>query len=157
MNGLPLPAGLVQIIRDGQGEWAQWMMKEHIMRDLVDAYGHHFDCPSIEIFNLDSMIEETAELSQRLHPYDELEPIGEAEIPGFIPDVKDFSKIVMFGKTGSGEPFCLDYRDSLQEPTVIFCEDGYWQRVAPSFAAFMELFEPYEFCEYVRRKDELYD
>ena len=66
----------------------------------------------------------------------------QAEVPGFLPYIGDYSQIVVFGSTGSGDPFCLDYRDDPQEPKVIFFQDGYWQRVAPNFDAFWELLEP---------------
>jgi SMI1/KNR4 family protein SUKH-1 len=136
VNGLPLPAGLVRVLHDTGGAWTPWAQKEP-----VNAYGDELYA-SVETSSLEDMIEETASLPERFEPYDELEPDDEIEIPDFIPDVKDFSKIVVFGSTGSGEPFCLDYRDSLQEPKVIFRRDAYWRRVAPNFAAFWELLEP---------------
>jgi hypothetical protein len=136
VNGLPLPAGLVQVLHDTGGDWTTWAQKAP-----VNAYGDELYA-TVETSSLERMIERTAALSKRFEPYDELEPEGEIEIPDFIPDVKDFSKIVVFGNTGSGEPFCLDYRDDPQEPKVIFFRDGYWRRVAPTFGAFWELLEP---------------
>jgi len=103
------------------------MTKEHVMKEHLDAYRYYFPFASIELFNLDSMVEKTGELPrrfERFEPYDEKELNGESEIHGLISDIKDFSKIVVFGKTGGGEPFCLDYRGSLQEPKVIFWSNG---------------------------------
>lgn len=137
VNGLPLPAGLIKVLHDTGGEWGQWEFKQS-----TNAYGDPFDA-DFEMSSLDRIIEETTELPGWLEPYayDETEPLDTIPIPGFIPDVKDYSKIVWFGKTGSGEPFCLDYRESLQQPKVIFRQDGYWRRAAPDFDTFWALLE----------------
>jgi len=139
VNGLPLPAALAQIVRDARGEWTPWCFKEKT--EPVNAYGDEFDA-SIETSSLERMIEETAALPHRFDLVDEEESNRQAEVPGFLPYIGDYSQIVVFGSTGSGDPFCLDYRDNPQEPRVIFFQDGYWQRVAPNFAAFWELLEP---------------
>lgn len=69
------------------------------------------------------------------------EPSVEADAPGYIPDIVDFSKIVCFGISGDGAPFCFDFRDNESNPSVIWWDDVYWRRVAPDFASFLELFD----------------
>jgi hypothetical protein len=64
-----------------------------------------------------------------------------AHLPGFLPFLSDFSKIVYFGDTDAGEAFCFDYRESPEEPSVIHWADAYWRRFAPNFDAFISLFD----------------
>ncbi|MEI8592898.1 SMI1/KNR4 family protein [Photobacterium sp. Hal280] len=60
--------------------------------------------------------------------------------PGEISDITDFSKIVCFGYSSDGSPFCLDFRDG-HEASVIWWDDVYWRRISPSIECFMGLFE----------------
>jgi hypothetical protein len=48
---------------------------------------------------------------------------GEDE-PGFIPDVVDFSLIICFAVDGEDAPFCFDYRDDKENPSVIYWADA---------------------------------
>jgi SMI1/KNR4 family protein SUKH-1 len=151
VNGLRLPAALAQIVHKGQGVWTTWIMKEP-----VDAYGDHFDRDRLEILGYDPMVEETAALPDRFVYVSEEDARGEADNLGFIPYIQgysDCSKIVVFGQDGSGWPFCLDYRENLQEPRVVFRDETHWRRLAQNFAAFMELIEPYDDDEFDRRMD----
>lgn len=59
---------------------------------------------------------------------------------GMIEDIKDFDQILWFAIAGDGSPFCLDYRDNPQEPSVIWWDDTCWRRLAPSFRDFCVLF-----------------
>src|SRR5690242_2298452 len=52
---------------------------------------------------------------------------------GFLPFIADFSKIVHFGNTHPGAPYCLDYRENADEPNVIQWHLNYWRRFAPNF------------------------
>ena len=61
--------------------------------------------------------------------------------PRFIPDIVDFSKIVCFGMSADGAPFCFDFRDNLEQPSVIWWADAYWRRVAPDFDSFVALLD----------------
>jgi hypothetical protein len=152
VNGLPLPAALVRIIRDGQGKFTYWMMKDHVIKERVDAYGEYFDGTHLDIFDYDTIAEKTAKLPTRFVLPSEANYNYEAGSPGFLPLIRDHSKIVVFGEPGSGEPFCLDYRDNPQEPKVIWFDSyAYWRRVAPNFVAFLELLEPYDQNEFERR------
>src|SRR5207245_5850939 len=47
---------------------------------------------------------------------------GNAEydhLPGFIPFITDFSRIVQFGRDGCEDAYCFDYRDYRDEPSPI--------------------------------------
>jgi hypothetical protein len=77
-----------------------------------------------------------------------------ADWPGAIPYIRDFSQIVQFGRSGSGEAFCFDFRDNRQEPSVIFWDDCYWRRVASDFEIFIDLFKPYDSEEFLQTLDE---
>ncbi|HEY1108098.1 MAG TPA: SMI1/KNR4 family protein [Opitutaceae bacterium] len=66
---------------------------------------------------------------------------GDEARPGGIAYIRDFSRIVCFAISGDGAPFCLDYRESLEQPAVIWWDDIYWRKIAPDFAAFVGLFD----------------
>lgn len=59
-------------------------------------------------------------------------------------EISDITRIVCFGSTPSGEPFCFDFAEDPQEPSVIYWDDGDWQRVDPNFETFISQFEPME-------------
>ncbi len=61
--------------------------------------------------------------------------------PGAIPDIVDFVEIVCFAIAGGGEPFCFDYRESSDQPSVTWWDDVYWRRVSPDFEAGLQLFD----------------
>lgn len=49
--------------------------------------------------------------------------------------------MICFGISGDGAPFCLDYRTSENEPSVIWWDDIYWRKVSPNFKEFLALLE----------------
>jgi hypothetical protein len=59
--------------------------------------------------------------------------------PGFISYIADFERILTFAIAGDGAPYCFDYREST-DPSIIWWDDAYWRRVAPSFCTFLSLF-----------------
>jgi hypothetical protein len=70
----------------------------------------------------------------------------EADLPGYLPRITDYSQILQFGMTQDGLPFAFDFRENLQEPSVI-CMPKWevrWRRVAPNFETFLCLLEGYE-------------
>lgn len=143
VNGLQLPASFVQLasaIRRGELP-DNWMLKHD-----VDAYSNDWQADLEIYYDIERIAANTAELSGWFQPGYEAEVAGGHCVnePGFIPYIWDFSKIVNFGRQGSDEPFCFDYRDDLQQPSVIYWTDACWRRVAPNFEAFMDLFEPFE-------------
>jgi hypothetical protein len=73
----------------------------------------------------------------------------EDDRPDYLPGVTDYSQILAFGVTPSPEGliFAFDYRENLQEPSVICCRpksEIRWRRIAPNFETFLHLFEGYE-------------
>jgi hypothetical protein len=144
VNRLKLPESFVRFIHESEA--GPWYPKVE-----VDAYGQPFDATDFEAFGRLEWIEQhTADLAQYFGvghlPADEVQRWTEKErdSPGFIPYISDFSRIVQFGRSGSGEPFCFDYRENLKEPSVIHFDDrgSHWRRVAPNFRTFIALFEP---------------
>jgi hypothetical protein len=114
------------------------------LKDYVDAYGNPFESELTEFYpDQVSILRATDELPKYFQPdgeYGEPGSPGEKE-PGFIPDVVDFSKILCFGVDGGDAPFCLDYRDDVENPSVIYWADAWWRRVAPDFASFIALYD----------------
>jgi hypothetical protein len=66
-----------------------------------------------------------------------------AHLPGFLPFISDFSRIVYFCDNGMAEALCFDYRQNPDEPSVIHWDEAYWRRFAPNFDYFISLFEPF--------------
>ena len=139
INGLKLPVSFVEAIHNGNlrrkiGSW--------LLREEVDAYGNKLESELGEIYESeDALIQETNLLPKHFAPEYFVEPSEWQNEPGFIPDIIDFSKIVCFGMSGDGAPFCFDYRENLEEPSVIWWADAYWRRVAPDFDSFVALFD----------------
>jgi SMI1/KNR4 family protein SUKH-1 len=137
-NGLPLPASLVLLLRDG----VLWLK----LKANVDAYGDPFEGDWRPLSD-----DEITRDSTHLQEYwggmtqEDIQRSTEEEqdSPGFLTYITNFSKIVRFGETITGEPYCLDYRESPQEPRVIHWDDGdcYWRQVAPNFDSFIRLFK----------------
>jgi hypothetical protein len=112
------------------------------LREEVDSYGNHLESDLSEIYETeDALIRETNDLPKHFAPEYFVEPSEWQNEPGLIADIIDFSKIVCFGMSGDGAPFCFDYRDNLERPSVIWWADAYWRRVAPDFDSFIELLD----------------
>ena len=137
INGLKLPNSFVEAVLKGMlrrqiGTW--WLREE------VDAYGNHLESDLCELYETeDALVRETNLLPKHFAPEYFVEPSEWQNEPGFIPDIVDFSKIVCFGMSGDGAPFCFDYRDNLEIPSVIWWADAYWRRVAPDFDSLVAL------------------
>ena len=140
INGLKLPRLFVEAIRErvlrrGIGSWE--------LREEVDAYGNPLESELGEVYeDFETIARETKELPKYFAPdgfYSE--PSEWENAPGYIPDIVDFSKIVCFGLSGDGAPFCFDFRDDKDNPSIIWWADSNWRRVAPDFASFVRLFD----------------
>ena len=59
-----------------------------------------------------------------------------------IPYIADFSQVVCFGFGSEGDPYCFDYREDRDQPSIIYWADAYWRRVAPDFETLLTLIEP---------------
>jgi SMI1/KNR4 family protein SUKH-1 len=148
VNGLTLPADYAPFVKRSEHA-PDWHFKGQ-----ADAYGRPCGAQFFPYRTLEQTVGETLGLTEFFSPgYTRLyTPQAEeqdwvrceAERPGFLPDIADFSKIVWFGRTPAGEPVCFDFRESTQEPSIIYCPDMYchWRRVAPNFHAFVALLEP---------------
>jgi hypothetical protein len=139
INDLKIPAALSEAIRSGHllrtvGSW--------YLVDEFDAYGYHLETELGEVYSTPARIkEETDVLPEHFQPdgyYGESLP--DLQGPGAIPDIIEFSKIICFAISGDGSSFCLDYRDTPDQPSVIWWDDVYWRRLAPDFDSFLSLF-----------------
>ena len=140
INDLELPASFVNALNSGRldrsrGSW-------QLLQDC-DSDGHPLETELSEMYRTEEKIQaETDALPESFQPdgyYGESSP--DMAGPGAIPDIVDFSQIVCFGSAGGGEPFCFDFRDSIERPSVIWWDDAYWRKVSPDFEAFLNLFD----------------
>jgi hypothetical protein len=148
VNGLQFPASFAEFYEENR--YSNWDLKEN-----VDAYGNPLETGFEPLDTVERMEEDTAGLA-RYGPPDlstyspEIQKRVSEELetmrPGFLPVITDFSKIVCFGRTSAGEPFCFDFREDARESSVIHFDDRYarWRKIAPNFDAFISLFERYE-------------
>jgi hypothetical protein len=143
VNGLKLPESFVQLIRSG-GLPNVWVLKME-----VDAYGNEFQS-ELRLLRAVQPMEQGAEalpvlfeLQVSATPEERQQMDADsANEPGFIPYLFDFSEVVWFGDGHEDSPFCFDFRDDPQEPSIIYWDDVYWRRVAPNFMAFIDLYTP---------------
>ncbi|UTZ41380.1 SMI1/KNR4 family protein [Vibrio campbellii] len=135
---LELPDFLIEVMgsRMYQIEVGSFSLKQK-----SDSYGNHLDT---ELGQLCSSKDEVLRCTEALKS--DFVPdgcYGSSELsgyPGEIRDITDFSKIVCFGYSSDGAPFCLDFRDGC-EPSIIWWDDVYWRRISPNFKCFLELFK----------------
>jgi hypothetical protein len=138
VSGLQLPASFVRFF--GEHRYTNWDLK-----GKADAYGNPLQADFMPHSTIERMEQKTAKLSQYFGPAHP--PVAPCyQEPGFLFDITDFSKIACFGRTVGGAPFCFDFRENPDEPSVIFHDDLYarWRRIAPDFDSFIGLFERYE-------------
>jgi SMI1/KNR4 family protein SUKH-1 len=144
VNGLTLPAAFVQLVSQAATP-ISWDLREN-----RDAYGNRWHADLYLHQHLEWIAHETRELPRRfkvaIRTPEEIEKGNEysAHSPGFIPFITDFSRVVCFGRNAEGHAVCFDYRNTSLEPSIIFWDDCYWRRVAPSFDTLMSLFQPHE-------------
>jgi hypothetical protein len=161
VNGLKLPDAFVALIEQpelpirwlAKGDPEAWIYKGG-EGGLYWIPKGDADCdaslPDLELFKSLAEVElHTKRLPITMHVADYLpEEIAkgdalEAHLPGFLPFITDFSKIVHFGDSDTGAPYCFDYRENADEPGILHWNDAYWRRFAPHFDFFMSLFEPW--------------
>lgn len=140
IKGLKLPVSFVETIRKGtlQREIGCWTLRKE-----TDAYGNHLETELGQIYDSEeSIFRETNLLPKGFESDEYYGETSESENNlGFIRDITDFSKIICFGVSGDGAPFCFDYRDDLNNPSIIWWDDIYWRRIAPHFDSFLILFD----------------
>jgi hypothetical protein len=145
VKGFQLPENFVQLLSDRNlmGDDFDSPDDDFDSLDRVDAYGNpwyaylepHTTQADIERINL------LIEKNMRMDP-NESPPSSPEHCPGFIPYIDDYSQIVCFGVSGSGEPYCFDYRENPEKPSIIQWHDVYWRRVAPDFETLLTLLDP---------------
>jgi hypothetical protein len=143
VNGFRLPNAFVQLCeairrKEAPDEWE--------LRDHVDAYGHPYQCSDLIVLtDPEKISKETRDMASMFGDDERLEQNEEArDLPGFVQDFTGVDNYVQFGRSITGEPFCFDFGADPAEPSVVTWTDldCYWRRVAPNFAAFMDLFVP---------------
>jgi SMI1/KNR4 family protein SUKH-1 len=151
VNGLKLPDAFLQLSQAiERGGTHLFLPKEQ-----VDAYGNPFGGDvALYLWTADQAAKGDTDClaevygTDRLSP-DEIEVLNDdndADDPGEIPYLSDFSKIVWLGQdSGNDDPFCFDFRENLQEPSIICYHSWYWRRVAPKFEEFIGLYRPSRF------------
>ena len=139
VSGHKIPDLLCRMLSDGSlsrpvGSWP--------LRESQDCYGHHLETELGEVHATQLAIEQaTHDLPAGFPPEEALEPDDFTSEPGHIPYITDFSDLIEFATAGDGSSFCLDYRDSSGEPSIIWWDDVYWRRIAPTFDDFISLFD----------------
>jgi hypothetical protein len=121
VRGLILPSQFISSIQCGslRRERGSWQL-----RDGRDAYANPWEAELGEIYETAERIQrESALLPRHFAPDVANTPEGFASKLGFIPYIIDFGRILAFGIAGDGA-----------EPSIIWWDDAYWRRVAPSFA-----------------------
>jgi hypothetical protein len=139
IKGFKIPDSFLMLAqRLPPGGLVDWELKTN-----VDAYGNPFESEVSELYgDEEAILRATGKLSEHFQPDGCYGEAGEPEEDeyGFIPDIMDFSEIICFGADGGGAPFCFDYRDNAQNPSVIYWADAWWRRVAPDFDSFLALY-----------------
>jgi hypothetical protein len=151
VNGLTLPATFEQVISQVDVT-RHWELKEY-----EDAYGDYW-MTDFELWtDLETMHQWTnwlpnwLKIDRLTQEETDKRDAEAARCTGFIPFITDFAQIVQFGRNGSGDPFCFDFREDPQEPSIIFWDEYYWRLVAPNFETFITLFKPVDLRETLDR------
>jgi SMI1 / KNR4 family (SUKH-1) len=146
VNGFQLPDGFVKLcqeIREGKTE-LHWLLKGETGGERVDAYGNRLANSDIEFLTDAEEIRERTDSLWQEFGQDKRFLAGpeDSSSPGFV-EVTDVEQFIWFGTVASGEPFCFDFSENSQQPSIITWNDAYWQRVAPDFETFISLFVPW--------------
>jgi hypothetical protein len=140
VNGLRLPDSFVKLcqeIREGKTEEV-WLLTGAD----VDAFGNRLSNTDVEFLtDAEKIQKETDYLLQRFQAGRFRADPDDAQRSGFV-KITNVAKFVWFGTVGSGEPFCFDFGQDPEEPSIVTWNDAYWQRVAPDFQTFLSLFAP---------------
>ena len=139
VRGLALPSEFVSCIERGvlrreRGSWP--------LRSGRDAFGNQWEAELGEIYETIAVIERESDmLPKHFAPDTANLPEMFSDRPGFIPYISDFSRVLTFAMAGDGAPYCFDFRECSDQPSVIWWDDAYWRRVAPNFITFLDLFD----------------
>ncbi len=136
--GLRVPAAFLRAVSAGLNSQGA------VLRPLngVDAYGHPLMLGLAQVYQEPMAL---ARATLRIAIGFEVDTWYGARLPasaGAISDIVEFSRILCFGSSSDGEPFCFDFRDDAVHPSVI-CWDGdalSWRRIAPDVESFLQIF-----------------
>lgn len=158
VNDLRLPASFEAFLKNHPKR--VWELKKHVDAyglPLVDTYGRPLRVQFEPYDTLEEIKKNTAVVVRsfgRMVDLSRFDPERrervradlEAERPSNLPTITDYSQIVQFGCSPGMPPFCFDFRENLQEPSVIHMPMGQlrWRRMAPNFETFICLFAGYE-------------
>src|SRR5437016_1420565 len=104
VNGFQLPGAFVQLaeaIRDGK-KHPLWAQTRHF-----DAYGSPWWSDLTISSDEETIREDTEFLTRAFERNGFQQANAHTDEPGSILDFTDVSRLVWFGRTGSGEPFCF--------------------------------------------------
>jgi len=138
IRGMTLPSQFIDCVQSGvlrraRGSWL--LIHGH------DSYGNPLETELGDIYETTQQIEQESALLPQHFPSDLADlPDEFTSAPGFIPYITDFTRLLTFAIAGDGAPYCFDFRES-NDPSVIWWDDAYWRRVAPTFPAFLSLFD----------------
>jgi hypothetical protein len=156
VNGLTLPASFERFIDRPDAYMVSWLPKENL-----DAYGNDWRTFPMEVFtDRETISERTARLPGNERLANETEELvaernaASADRPGSIPWITDFSQILQFGRNGTDEAYCFDFRDDPHKPSVIYMDEWYWRQVAPDFETLEGILEEYDGRQCLDDRDE---
>ena len=126
-------------ISDFDRERGSWQLEQD-----VDAFGNMLETELATVYTeVESINKETDALPKAFQSdgcYGESSP-EEESLPGYIPDITDFSAVVCLAISGGSGPFCFDFRISQDTPSVVLWDDNYWRCIASDFHSFRDLFD----------------
>ncbi|MEH6446597.1 MAG: SMI1/KNR4 family protein [Oceanospirillaceae bacterium] len=128
-----------EIINSGElfRKIGSWNLKSNI-----DSYGNILETEFSSLLSTEQeILDATIQLSKDFVADGDYGAETDDNYPGSIPDIIDFSKVVCFGFSGDGSPFCFDFRDSSNEPSIIWRDDIYWRKLSPNLNSFLLLLE----------------
>ncbi len=134
-----VPPLMEEIINTGElsREIGSWNLKSNI-----DSYGNILETEFSSLLSTEKeILDATIQLSKDFFADGDYGSETDENYPGSIPDIIDFSKIVCFGISGDGSPFCFDFRDSSNEPSIIWWDDIYWRKLSPNLNSFLLLLD----------------
>ena len=140
IHGLRLPLQFSRMVSNS------WLLRERGswgLRVGLDAYGNSLETELGEVYEGEERILQATRSLCRYFQADGYygEPEKQCDLmPGYIPDITDFTEVVCFGISGDGAPFCFDFRVNREQPSVIWWDDVHWRRIAPDFGTFLQLF-----------------
>ena len=121
-----------------QRDVGSWSLK----RD-VDSYGNKLETELGEVWSTENEILKNTQQLPSQFVADGYYGSGSESVnePGYVEDILEFSDIVTFAISGDGAPFCFDYRDNADSPSVIWWDDVYWRKVSDNYEDFIALFD----------------